>query len=173
MVGIGTVVADDPDLRVRLVRGRNPLRVVVDPALRISPDARVLDNQDAARTLVVTGPFRDNERSSVMEEKGIETLAVETDIAGSLDLKALLTELGRRQISSLLVEGGAGVITSFVRAGLFDRMIVITAPKIVGKGVETVGDLGITRMDDSIQLRCERIFRKGKDVVMYMRKEVG
>ncbi|MBW2675224.1 MAG: dihydrofolate reductase family protein, partial [Deltaproteobacteria bacterium] len=120
-----------------------------------------------------TGPLRDNERSSVMEEKGVETLAVETDAAGSLDLGILLAQLGKRQISSLLVEGGAGVITSFVRAGLFDRMIVITAPRILGRGIEAVGDLGITRMDDSIDLRCERILRKGKDVVMYMRKEVG
>ena len=172
LVGRGTVAADDPDLRVRLVRGRNPLRVVVDPALRIPPEAHILDNQDAARTLVITGPLRESEGSSGMEERGIEVVAIERDNDGSLDLKALLTELGRRQISSVLVEGGAGVITSFVRAGLFDRMIVITAPKMVGRGIEAVGDLGITRMDDSIELRCERIFRKGKDIVMYMRKEV-
>jgi diaminohydroxyphosphoribosylaminopyrimidine deaminase/5-amino-6-(5-phosphoribosylamino)uracil reductase len=173
LVGIGTVIADDPDLRVRLVRGRNPLRVVVDPSLRMPPEARVLDNQDTARTLVVTGPLRQSGGSSVIEDRGIETLAVERDPAGSLDLRVLLAELGKRQISSILVEGGAGVITSFVRADLFDRMIIITAPRILGRGIEAVGDLGISRMDDSIALCCERIFRKGKDVVMYMKKEVG
>lgn len=172
LVGIGTVVADDPDLRVRLVRGRNPLRVVVDPSLRIPPDAHVLDNQDAARTLIAAGAPCEEGSVSSLRERGVEVVAIERDEAGSLDLRALLTELGRRQISSVLVEGGAGVITSFVRAGLFDRMIVITAPKIVGRGIDAVGDLGITRMDDSIALRCERIFRKGKDVVMYMRREV-
>ncbi|TFG90872.1 MAG: hypothetical protein E4H15_06840 [Syntrophobacterales bacterium] len=97
-------------------------------------------------------------------------MVVERNATGSLDLKMLLAQLGKRQISSLLVEGGAGVITSFVRAGLFDRMIVITAPRILGRGIEAVGDLGISRMDDSIDLRCERVFRKGDDVVMYMRK---
>lgn len=173
LVGIGTVIADNPDLRVRLVRGRNPLRIVVDPSLRISPDARVLDNQDAAQTLVVTGPLRGSERSSVMEERGIETLVIDKDETGSLDIRMLLAQLGKRQISSILVEGGAGVITSFVRAGLFDRMIVITAPKIVGRGIEAIGDLGISRMDDSIALCCERILRKGDDIVMYMKKGEG
>ncbi|MDD5722292.1 MAG: bifunctional diaminohydroxyphosphoribosylaminopyrimidine deaminase/5-amino-6-(5-phosphoribosylamino)uracil reductase RibD [Syntrophales bacterium] len=173
LVGIGTVAADDPDLRVRLVRGRNPLRIIVDSSLRIPSDARVLDNQDTARTLVVTGPLRESGKSSVIEERGIETLAVERNTDGSLDLKMLLTELGKRQISSVLVEGGAGVITSLVRAGLFDRMIVINAPKILGSGIEAVGDLGISRIDDSIAFRYERIFRKGEDVVMYMRKGEG
>ena len=172
LVGIGTVAADDPDLRVRLVRGRNPLRVVIDPSLRISPDARVLDNQDAARTLVAAGSPCEEGRLSALKKGGIEVAVIEKNGAGALDLKALLLELGRRQISSILVEGGAGVITSFVRAALFDRMIVITAPKIVGRGIEAIDDLGITRMDNSINLRCERVFRKGKDVVMYMRKEV-
>ncbi|MBA7484119.1 Riboflavin biosynthesis protein RibD [subsurface metagenome] len=170
LVGIGTVTSDDPDLRVRLVRGRSPLRVVVDPSLRISPDARVLDNQDAVRTLIVTGPLRGSGGSSVIEERGVETLAIERDTAGSLDLKMLLAELGKRQISSILVEGGAGIITSFVREGLFDRMIVITARRILGRGIEAVGDLGISLMDEAIALRCERIFRKGDDVVMYMKK---
>ena len=173
LVGIGTVIADDPDLRVRLVRGRNPLRIVLDPALRIPPDARVLDNQDAARTLVATGSLREGDRLSTLEEKGIETRVIERDTAGSFDLKMLLAELGKRQISSVLVEGGAGIITSFVREGLFDRMIVITAPRILGRGIEAVGDLGISRIDNSIALRCERIFRKGDDVVMYLRKGKG
>jgi len=170
LVGIGTVMADDPDLRVRLVRGRNPLRIVLDPSLRIPPGARVLDNQDAARTLVVTEPLRGDERIPALQGRKIETLAVEKDRAGSLDLKTLLTELGRRQISSVLVEGGAGAITSFVKAGLFDRVIVIAAPKMVGKGLEAIGDLGIARMDDAITLRYERTFRRGDDVVMYLKK---
>lgn len=170
LVGIGTVIADDPDLRVRLVRGRNPLRVVLDSSLRIPPNARVLDNQDTARTLVVTGPLQRGKRISALRDRGVETLAVERDENGCLDLEVLLTELGKRQISSVLVEGGGGVITSFVREVLFDRIIVITAPKIVGRGIEAIGDLGIARMDDAITLRYERTFQRVDDVVMYLRK---
>ncbi|MCK4534819.1 MAG: bifunctional diaminohydroxyphosphoribosylaminopyrimidine deaminase/5-amino-6-(5-phosphoribosylamino)uracil reductase RibD, partial [Syntrophobacterales bacterium] len=171
LVGIGTVAADDPDLRVRLVRGRNPLRVVVDSTLRIPSGARILDNQDVAKTLIATGPLRGKERCSMLKERGIETLIIEEKGKGILDLKKLLAELGKRQISSLLVEGGAGIITSFVREGLFDRLIVITAPRILGRGIEAVGDLGISRMDDSVELKIEQVCRKGEDVVTYLRKK--
>jgi len=171
LVGIGTVVADDPDLRVRLVRGRNPLRIVLDSTLRIPPGARVLDNQDVAKTLIITGSLRGNNRLSIVKRRGIETLTINEDSTGALDLKKLLIELGRRQISSLLVEGGAGIITSFVREDLFDRIIVITAPKILGRGIEAVGDLEISRMDDSISLEIEQVCRKGEDVVTYLRRK--
>ncbi|MBW2600051.1 MAG: bifunctional diaminohydroxyphosphoribosylaminopyrimidine deaminase/5-amino-6-(5-phosphoribosylamino)uracil reductase RibD [Deltaproteobacteria bacterium] len=171
LVGIGTVVADDPDLRVRMVRGRNPLRVVADSTLRIPPDARVLGNQDVAKTLITTKPLRGRGRLPMLEERDIETLIIDEKGKGVLDLKKLLAELGKRQISSILVEGGAGIITSFVREGLFDRIIVITAPKILGRGIEAVGDLGISRMDDSIALKFEKICRKGEDIVTYLRKK--
>ncbi len=171
LVGIGTVATDDPDLRVRLVRGRNPLRVVVDSTLRIPLGARVLGNQDVAKTLIATGPLRGRERRSMLKERGIETLIIDEKGKSDLNLKKLLTELGKRQISSVLVEGGAGIITSFVRDGLFDRIIVITAPKILGRGIEAVGDLGISRMDDSVALEFERICRKGEDIVTYLREK--
>ena len=172
LVGIGTVIADNPDLRVRLVRGRNPLRVVLDPDFRIPQDARVLDNRDAARTLIVRWAPGGEDGGSLLKERGIETLSVERTADGSLDLKALLAALGKRQISSVLVEGGAKTITAFVREGLVDRMIVITAPKIAGRGIEAVGDLGIERMDEAIPLRFERIVRRGDDVIMYLRKSL-
>ncbi len=171
LIGIGTVAADDPDLRVRLVRGRNPLRVVVDSTLRIPPGARVLDNQDVAKTLIATGPLRGRGSLPVLKERGVETLAIDEDDRGALDLKKLLAELGKRQISSVLVEGGAGIITSFVKEGLFDRIIAITAPKILGRGIEVVGDLEISRVDDSVALEFERICRKGEDIVTYLRKK--
>ena len=171
LVGIGTVAADDPDLRVRLARGRNPLRVVADSTLRIPSGARVLDNQDVAKTLIATGSLRGRGSLSMLEERAIETLIIDEKGKGVLDLKKLLAELGKRQISSVLVEGGAGIITSFVRESLFDRIIVITAPKILGRGIEAVGDLGISRIDDSVQLKIEQVCRKGEDIVTYLKKK--
>jgi len=171
LVGTGTVSADDPDLRVRLVRGRNPLRVVAGSILRIPHSARILDNQDIAKTLIITGPSHGSDRLSIINEKGVETLTVDVDDKGKLDMKSLLSELGERQISSVLVEGGAGIITSFVEEGLFDRIIVITAPKILGRGIEAVGDLGVSRIDDCIALKIERVRRNGEDVVTYLRRK--
>ncbi len=171
LVGSGTVAADDPDLRVRLVRGRNPLRIVADSTLRISDGARILDNQDSAKTLIVTGPLHGRNIPAMLEEKGIETLILDEKNKGVLDLKALLVELGKRQVSSLLVEGGAGILTSFVKEGLFDRIIVITAPRILGRGIEAIGDLGIARIDDAIPLNVETVRRSGDDLVTCFRKK--
>jgi len=170
LVGSGTVAADDPDLRVRLARGRNPLRVVADSSLRISPGARVLGNQDAAKTLIATGPLRGRKIPAMLKDSGIETLIIDEKGKGVLDLKSLLVELGKRQVSSLLVEGGAGIITSFVKERLFDRIIVITAPRILGRGIEAIGNLEIARIDDSIPLKVEKIRRKGEDIITYFRK---
>ncbi len=170
LVGIGTIIADDPDLRVRMVRGKNPLRVVIDPALQMPQNANVLDNQDSSQTIICTGTLPESKEPQAIKDRGIETVAVERKGDGYLDLRSLLLELAKRQISSILVEGGAGVITSFLSADLFDRIIAITAPKIVGKGIEAVGDLGIRLMNDSIALRFERVFKKGDDIVMHLKR---
>jgi diaminohydroxyphosphoribosylaminopyrimidine deaminase/5-amino-6-(5-phosphoribosylamino)uracil reductase len=75
-------------------------------------------------------------------------------------------ELGRRNMSSVLVEGGSKIITSLFAERIPDRLIAITAPKIAGKGIEAIGDLGIMKMDDSIPVRVKDIFRKGDDVII-------
>ncbi|HET6488736.1 MAG TPA: bifunctional diaminohydroxyphosphoribosylaminopyrimidine deaminase/5-amino-6-(5-phosphoribosylamino)uracil reductase RibD, partial [Syntrophales bacterium] len=140
LVGSGTVVKDDPELTCRLVRGRDPLRVIVDSKLKIPLEARVLQDQDRARTLVFTTAGHNKKKMAALSDRGIEVKA-----AGErkVDLRAVLQELGRRQVSSLLVEGGAGVLTSFIREGLADRIIIISAPKIFGKGTDAIGDLAV------------------------------
>ena len=88
------------------------------------------------------------------------------DQAGHVDLRELLTALGRREISSLLVEGGAAVITTFLKEKLADRLIVILAPKIIGEGLNTVGDLGIRQMDDALRLSFRQVSRRGDDLIL-------
>jgi diaminohydroxyphosphoribosylaminopyrimidine deaminase/5-amino-6-(5-phosphoribosylamino)uracil reductase len=171
LVGIGTVLKDDPDLTVRLVRGRNPLRIVCDSNLQIPVNARILQNQKKAKTLVATTPRCSGEKLASLEGMGIEVLVIDKDGDNHVDLKKLLVELGKREISSVLVEGGSKIITSLVKEKLFDRMMIITAPKILGKGIEAIGDLGIEKMIDSIGLTFERVYRKGDDVVIDARIE--
>jgi diaminohydroxyphosphoribosylaminopyrimidine deaminase/5-amino-6-(5-phosphoribosylamino)uracil reductase len=163
LVGSGTVTKDDPELTCRLVRGRDPLRVVVDSKLRIHPDARVLQDQARARTLVFTTSGHDRKKIKVLVDRGIEVRVAGT---GQVELSAVLKELGRRQVSSLLVEGGAGVLTSFIRERLADRLIIISAPKIFGKGTDAIGDLAVRTVDQAIPLTIRRVSRKSGDVIV-------
>ena len=169
LVGSGTVLADNPELTVRLVKGKNPLRIILDRRLRIPLDAKVLQNQDRARTVVITSPDAPEDRYEALHQMGIDLLCVDEAPGGGTDLKKLLRALGERQIASLLIEGGAAVTTSVLKEHLADRMIVVVAPKIVGQGIEAVGDLGIRFMNDAIALPHCRILKRGNDVVFDVR----
>ncbi|MGA2331333.1 MAG: bifunctional diaminohydroxyphosphoribosylaminopyrimidine deaminase/5-amino-6-(5-phosphoribosylamino)uracil reductase RibD [Syntrophales bacterium] len=166
LVGSGTLSKDDPELTVRLVRGRNPLRVVVDSHLRISPDARILKDQDKAKTIVAATHNVDREKRARLTDLGIEVLAVDTDKDRRVDLMRLLMELGKRNISSVLVEGGAAIITSMLAEQLPDRVVIIIAPKIVGKGLEAIGDLGIKSINESLKIAYRRVRRLGDDLII-------
>lgn len=166
LVGIGTVLADDPELTVRLVSGCDPLRIVVDTRLRIPLNSRVLANGAASNTLVVTGQGADVARMRGITRMGAEVL----QLAGSpdyskVDLARLLEELGQRGIASVLAEGGKRIITSLLAARAVDRLIAVIAPKLIGQGTEAIGDLGITRLNDAIAFSSVHISRLGPDVV--------
>ncbi len=165
LVGAGTVLKDDPELTCRLVRGKDPLRIVVDSQLRTSPDARVFDTRRSNAVVAATGRAHDDRRR-LFEQMEIEVLDPGEDEGGHVDLRGLLTILGQRKIASVLVEGGAGVNTSFLKEQLVDRLIAVIAPKIVGAGINAVGDLGIQRMDDALRLSYERITRSGDDLIL-------
>jgi diaminohydroxyphosphoribosylaminopyrimidine deaminase/5-amino-6-(5-phosphoribosylamino)uracil reductase len=166
LVGVGTVVKDKPELTTRLVRGRNPVRVILDSKLRVPLDARVLTNQKAARTLVVATPAVVKARRDALGKMGIEVVTVPPDSQGRVDLKEMLKTLAQWQISSVLVEGGAEVITSFLRLGLVDKIIAIIAPKIMGQGTDAVGELNITEVSNTLKLSFTRVYKSGVDIVV-------
>ena len=167
MVGIGTVLADDPLLTVRAVKGRNPLRVVLDSRLRIPLKAQVL--QGEAKTLIVTTDAHARKKVRTIQKQGKEVLAVQRDTKGRVDAKSLMKVLAERGISSILVEGGGAVVTSLLKGGLVNRMVVITAPLIVGKGLEGIGDLGITDLRGAIRPSSYTVRRVGEDVIFDLR----
>jgi diaminohydroxyphosphoribosylaminopyrimidine deaminase/5-amino-6-(5-phosphoribosylamino)uracil reductase len=166
LVGVGTVIKDNPELTTRLVKGRSPVRVILDSHLRIPLDSKVLGNQSAAKTLVAATTAAPEEKLTALNNMGIEVLTLPPDSSSRVDLKALLKTLAQRQISSLLVEGGAGVITSFLRLGLADKIICIIAPKIMGKGTDAVGDLNITDLSQTLKLSFTKVYRSGEDIVV-------
>jgi len=169
MVGIDTVLADDPELTVRLVRGRNPTRIILDSRLRMPLIARVVKTAGAASVIIATTAHADEHKLSVLHAKGIEVIVVPSDKAGQVDLKELLILLAQRGISSVLVEGGARVITSFLKQNLVNKLVIAIAPKIMGKGIEAVGDLQARDVSQALKLTFIKVYRLGDDVVVEAR----
>jgi GTP cyclohydrolase II len=163
LVGVGTVLADDPQLTVRMVPGASPTRVVLDSALRLPPDARILDG--GAWTIVVTTERSDPLKRAALRSRGAAVLVVPAAEAG-VDLPAALAALRHLGVETLLVEGGARVITSALGLGLADRLVVGVAPTLIGTGREAVGDLGVARVSDGIRLADRTVVRAGDDILI-------
>jgi riboflavin-specific deaminase-like protein len=163
---VGTVLKDDPQLTVRLVKGRNPLRIVADSKLRTPLNSKMLKEQEVAPTVIAATEQGDIEKMFALSVMGVEVVTIEEDKEGMVQLKDMLKKLGERNISSILVEGGATIITSFIRRGLADKIVAIIAPKVMGKGIETVGDLGLREVNRALKLTFDSVYRKGEDIVI-------
>jgi GTP cyclohydrolase II len=163
LIGVGTAIVDDPLLTVRMVPGASPLRVVLDSTLRLPLTARVLDNK--AGTVVIT-----TERSSERLRAAFRARAVGVHVVDAgprgVDLLRALQTLRVLGVGSLLVEGGARVITSFLAERLVDRLIVGIAPTIMGTGVDAVGDLGVASVAECIRLTNWSLHQAGVDILV-------
>lgn len=131
VIGINTLMVDNPLLTVRLVEGPNPQPIVLDSHLRTPPHARLLERTDRGCWLACTGD-PDPGRVDAVESRGAEVIRCQRDPLGRVDLPDLLSLLGARGIRSIMVEGGSQVITSFVEARLVDQLIITIAPSLVG-----------------------------------------
>jgi 5-amino-6-(5-phosphoribosylamino)uracil reductase/diaminohydroxyphosphoribosylaminopyrimidine deaminase/5-amino-6-(5-phosphoribosylamino)uracil reductase len=166
MVGAGTACKDDPRLTVRHVPGRDPLRVVVDGSLRTPLTAAVLANGAAKGTvLAVTDRAPEAQREGAAS-LGATVLRLPAREGGRVDLGALLAELYDLGVRSVMVEGGAALITSLLRDRLVDRLAVCIAPKVLGSGIEAVGDLGVRELADSLTLTETSVVHYGVDLVL-------
>jgi diaminohydroxyphosphoribosylaminopyrimidine deaminase/5-amino-6-(5-phosphoribosylamino)uracil reductase len=166
LVGAGTVIKDNPELTVRLVRGRNPLRVIVDSELKIPKQAKVFQNISGARTLITTIKTSADPKFQSIADSGVEIITIKADRKGNVDLIKLFKILAARNISSILIEGGAQIITSTLKNNLANRLITIIAPKILGSGIEAVGDLNIRKLSLAKKLSIQKVSRCGNDIII-------
>ena len=171
MVGVGTVTRDDPRLTVRLAPGESPLRVVVDSSLRTPMGAAVLAGGAARGTVIAVNGRAPADRCRQAESLGATVLRLPSEPGGGVDLGALLSGLHGIGVGSVMVEGGAALITSLLRVRLVDRLAVCIAPKILGAGIEAVGDLGIRDLTDSLTLADTSVTPYGVDLVLDSRVE--
>jgi 3,4-dihydroxy 2-butanone 4-phosphate synthase/GTP cyclohydrolase II len=141
LVGIETVLADDPQLNVRHWPGRSPAPVVLDSRLRTPPEARVLASAGPGRTVRIACTLgADEARVPALSARGAHVLRLPAWANGWVDLAALMDALGAAGVRRLMVEGGARVLTSFLRAALGDYAVVTIAPRFLG-GLAAVGAL--------------------------------
>jgi diaminohydroxyphosphoribosylaminopyrimidine deaminase / 5-amino-6-(5-phosphoribosylamino)uracil reductase len=169
LVGRKTVVADNPSLTTRLVKqGRDPIRVILDSNLRLSPTSKILHLDSCAPTLLFCSKSADpkkRELLSKMEGVHVQTVAVDDD--GGLDLDAVLTSLGQMGICSLLVEGGASVHSNFLRKGLVDRVMLFVAPLFAGSaGTSLLSQFSVKDRAQAPQLRNVSYKRCGEDLLV-------
>jgi diaminohydroxyphosphoribosylaminopyrimidine deaminase/5-amino-6-(5-phosphoribosylamino)uracil reductase len=170
LVGAGTVAADDPRLTRRLGRDRNRFyrRIVLDGRLRLPARARLL--RRAKDVLVVTAVSPTHPKAKLLARKGVEIWSIPSRQRGRIDLRRLLSRLGRAGVTSLVVEGGAETLESFFQAGLVDRVTVFVSPRILG-GKDAVGAVGgrgfsLSRAPILTDIECEKV---GRDLMMTAR----
>ncbi|WP_456418801.1 2,5-diamino-6-(ribosylamino)-4(3H)-pyrimidinone 5'-phosphate reductase [Methanocaldococcus infernus] len=163
MVGIGTVLKDDPRLTVHKIKSeKNPIRIVVDSSLRIPLNARVLNKE--AKTIIAT-----TEKANKEKIKALENLGVEVIVCGKekVDLKKLMEILYEKGIRSILLEGGGTLNWSMFKEGLVDEVSVYIAPMIFGgKSVSYVDGEGFKSVDEAVKLKLKNFYKLGEGIVL-------
>lgn len=169
LVGVGTIHADDPSLTTRLDSGNglDPVRVVLDTHLSISPSARILQLDSNSDTILVTGNKLTENKKRAVEKKGVRLIELPVNSDG-IEMQPLLDRLGKMGITSLLVEGGSRVIASALRSGIVDKVLFFYAPKILGgdDGIPICRGPGPELMKDCIRIKNIRVQRFDDDVMI-------
>jgi diaminohydroxyphosphoribosylaminopyrimidine deaminase/5-amino-6-(5-phosphoribosylamino)uracil reductase len=178
LVGAGTIAADDPLLTARLPGrlAKDPIRVILDPRLRTSPTARVLNHSSAAETILVAGTEAPASARARLERKGVRVIEAEIR-GGVIDLDRLMDQLGRMGLTSILIEGGSRTLGSAFRSGIVDKVFFFYAPLLTAgdDGLPICSGAGPEKMRDCLRLERIRTRRFGDDVMIegYLKKPVG
>lgn len=167
LVGIGTVLADDPLLTTRLPGGRDAVRIVLDSSLRLPLKAKIINPFSSAPTWVATTDKASVEKRKELEKLGVEVLVLPSE-EGRVSWPALLKTLGEREITSVLLEGGAEVNASALAKGVVDRVIAFIAPRIFGgrEAPGPVGGIGVSQPDEAWELEQVEVHPSGTDIMI-------
>jgi len=169
LVGVETVRVDNPRLTTRLPsgRGKDPIRIILDSRLRIPLHSRVLNQSSNAFTVIATTKKAPRARIRSVVKKGVMVLVLPEE-KGGVSIKALVRELGRRGIMSLMIEGGGAVNASALSAGIVDRLVWFIAPRIMGgrDAVPVIGGMETARQRKTLSVENLRISRIGDDLML-------
>ncbi|MTI79818.1 MAG: bifunctional diaminohydroxyphosphoribosylaminopyrimidine deaminase/5-amino-6-(5-phosphoribosylamino)uracil reductase RibD [Firmicutes bacterium] len=167
LVGINTILDDDPSLTTRLPEGDgvDPVRIVLDSKCRTPVNAKIINQSSKAKTIIAVTEAADKNKITALKKAGVEVLVI-NDQEGMVNLDQLLRRLGEMQITSLLVEGGSGVHGSFLTAGVIDKVYWFIAPMLIGgrDAPGAVAGSGIKELTAAVRLNQPRVNRFGADI---------
>ncbi|MCA8940454.1 MAG: RibD family protein, partial [Planctomycetes bacterium] len=165
MVGIGTVLADDPTLTARGVEGKQPTRVILDPKLALSTQSNLMKTINEAPVLIYTAKDR-GEQSKRLKDAGAEIVEVDSDGREHLSWAEVLYNMGSRGLASMLLEGGGGIVASAFEFKAIDRVMIFVAPVIIGgkNAVTPVGGVGVPEIAKGVKLKDMSSRMVGPDV---------
>lgn len=165
MVGIGTVLVDNPMLNCRIEEGVDPVRVVCDSHLRIPIESRLVQTAKEIRTIAAYA-VGEEEKQKELESAGVELLRCEQNENGTIDFRSLVRELGEMGIDSILIEGGGTFHGTVLKSGLVDRIYCYIAPKLIGgkEAKSPVEGSGFSLMKEALEVYDTEIIKLGTDI---------
>lgn len=166
LVGKNTAIRDDPLLTVRLVRGKNPIRIVLDSSANIRLDSKILKTCGQIPTIIAVSQSAPQSRLARLERLSVEIVVAGTK---SVSLKLLMRKLLQKNIKTVLVEGGGTINWAFVRDGLFDELYLAVSPFVIGgtESVSLVGGRGFETIKKSAKLRLNSTSRMGNHIILH------
>lgn len=169
MVGINTVIEDDPLLNVRDINGntKNPIRIVVDSKARTPLEAKIINSPEIAPTIIAVTDQAPNEKLNLLKEKEVQVIVCSAQ-NNRVDLRFLMQELAKQNIDSILLEGGGTLNFEAIQQGIVDKVIVFIAPKIIG-GAETITPVegrDISRLANTVELENLKTIQSGQDIMI-------
>lgn len=163
MVGLNTVLRDNPKLNSRLVKGKDPIKIVVDSKLKIPKNCHLM--KEPSKLIIATTTKTPKNEIKKLLQRGISIITTKPK-KGMVDLLDLMKQLGKREITNMMIEGGSQLNSSAIKSDIVDKVLIFTAPKIIGNGIGAIGNLGIKKIDKAINLKNPATRKIGKDLLI-------
>ena len=163
MVGLNTVLRDNPELTPRLFKGKDPMKIVVDSQLKTPKNCNLMKNPP--KLIIATTSQAPKKEITRLQQKGVNVIIIKSYKALG-DLQDLMKQLGKHEITSVMIEGGSELNSSAIKAGIIDKVLLFTAPKIIGNGLGPIGNLGINKIGNAINLKNPVCRKIGKDTLV-------
>ncbi len=164
MVGSNTILKDNPQLTPRLVTGRTPIKIVVDSKLKIPLNAKVI-KKEPNKLIIATTKKANKAKIKKLQQKGANVIVIGIK-KGKVNLQELMKQLGKLEITSIMIEGGAELNAEAIRSKVVDKILFFIAPGLIGRGLGAIGDLGITNVDRSVKLKHLISKKVGRDILI-------